>query len=86
MTKLGDTVSTQVDVRIVSATKRDLQRDVAAGKFREDLFYRLNVFSIKIPPLRDRKKYIPLLAKYFNNPFAEKMSKNIEGMSKEFLE
>jgi two-component system, NtrC family, response regulator len=84
--KLGDTLPMQADVRIMSATNRDLQRDVAEGKFREDLFYRLNVFSIKIPPLRDRKKDIPLLAKYFIKLFAEKMSKNIEGMSKEFLD
>jgi two-component system NtrC family response regulator len=83
--KLGDTITTKANVRIVSATNRDLQRDVAEGKFREDLFYRLNVFSIKIPPLRERKKDIPLLAKYFIKLFAEKMNKNIEGMSKEFL-
>jgi two-component system NtrC family response regulator len=83
--KLGDTVTTATNVRIVSATNRDLHRAVAEGKFREDLFYRLNVFSIKIPPLRERKKDIPLLAKYFIKLFAEKMNKNIEGMSKEFL-
>jgi two-component system NtrC family response regulator len=83
--KLGDTVTTKANVRIVSATNRDLHRDVAEGKFREDLFYRLNVFSIKIPALRERKKDIPLLAKYFIKLFAEKMNKDIEGMTKEFL-
>jgi DNA-binding NtrC family response regulator len=83
--KLGDTITTRANVRIVSATNKDLHRDVAEGKFREDLFYRLNVFSIKIPPLRERKKDIPLLAKYFIKLFAEKMNKNIEGMSAEFL-
>jgi two-component system, NtrC family, response regulator len=83
--KLGDTVPTLSDVRIVSATNRDLHRDVAEGKFREDLFYRLNVFGIEIPPLRERTRDIPLLAKYFVKLFGEKMNKNIEGMSKEFL-
>ena len=83
--KLGDTVLAQADVRIISATNRDLQRDVAEGKFREDLFYRLNVFNIEIPPLRERKRDIPLLARYFIGLFAEKMNKHIEGMSKEFL-
>jgi len=84
--KLGETTATVADVRIVSATNRDLDRDVAEGKFREDLFYRLNVFSIKIPALRERKKDIPLLSRYFIKLFAEKMNKHIEGMSKEFLD
>ncbi len=83
--KLGDTIPTKADVRIVSATNRDLHRDVAEGKFREDLFYRLNVFSIEIPPLRERAKDIPILAKYFIKLFADKMNKTIDGMSKEFL-
>jgi DNA-binding NtrC family response regulator len=83
--KLGDTVPTHSEVRIISATNRDLHRDVAEGKFREDLFYRLNVFNIEIPPLRERKKDIPMLARFFIRLFAEKMNKNIEGMTKEFL-
>jgi two-component system NtrC family response regulator len=83
--KVGGTVPTTSNVRIISATNRNLGEEVAAGGFREDLYYRLNVFSIEIPPLRDRKKDIPLLAKYFIKLFAAKMNKHIEGMSKDFL-
>jgi two-component system, NtrC family, response regulator len=83
--KVGGTMPTSADVRIISATNRDLQSGVEEGRFREDLFYRLNVFTIDIPPLRDRKKDIPLIARYFTKLFAEKMNKNIEGMSKDFL-
>jgi two-component system, NtrC family, response regulator len=83
--KVGGTMPTSADVRIISATNRDLQSGVEEGKFREDLFYRLNVFTIDIPPLRDRKKDIPLIARYFTKLFAEKMNKNIEGMSKDFI-
>lgn len=83
--KVGGTVPTTADVRIISATNRNLQEEVEEGGFREDLFYRLNVFTIQIPPLRERKKDIPLLAKYFIKLFAEKMNKSVEGMSKDFL-
>jgi DNA-binding NtrC family response regulator len=83
--KVGDTVSTHADVRVISATNRDLQAEVATGKFREDLFYRLNVFSMQIPALRERKKDIPLLASHFIKIFSGKMNKNIEGMTDEFL-
>jgi DNA-binding NtrC family response regulator len=83
--KVGATVPTSANVRIISATNRNLQAEVADGRFREDLFYRLNVFTINIPPLRERKKDIPLLAGYFMKLFADKMNKEIEGMSKDFL-
>jgi transcriptional regulator with PAS, ATPase and Fis domain len=83
--KVGSTVPTETDVRIISATNRSLQKEVTQGKFREDLFYRLNVFSIEIPPLRDRKKDIPILAEHFMKLFAVKMNKKIDGMDKEFL-
>jgi two-component system, NtrC family, response regulator len=83
--KLGSSLPTQADVRVISATNKDLQTEVSEGRFREDLFYRLNVFSIQIPPLQARKKDIPLLARYFLKLFSEKMNKNIEGMSNEFL-
>ena len=83
--KVGAIQPTMADVRIISATNRNLQTEVVEGRFREDLFYRLNVFTIDIPPLRDRKKDIPLLAKYFVKLFADKMNKNITGMGKDFL-
>jgi len=84
--KVGDTKSTKVNVRFIAATNRDLQVDVNEGKFREDLFYRLNVFSITLPALRERKKDIPILAKYFVEFFANKLNKKIQIITKDFLE
>ncbi len=83
--KVGDTKSTKVDVRIIAATNRDLQEEVKTGRFREDLFYRINVFTIMLPVLRDRKKDIPVLANYFLQLFAQKTNKRIEVMSKDFI-
>jgi DNA-binding NtrC family response regulator len=84
--KVGDTTTTRVDVRIIAATNRDLQKEVEASKFREDLFYRLNVFTISLPPLRERKDDIPELAKYFLTIFSAKTKSADHSMSKEFLE
>jgi two-component system NtrC family response regulator len=84
--KVGDTKSTKVNVRFIAATNRDLQDDVNEGKFREDLFYRLNVFSITLPALRERKKDIPVLAKYFAELFANRLNKKIQTISKDFLD
>jgi len=83
--KVGDTKTTKVNVRIIAATNRNLQQEVIDGRFREDLFYRLNVFTIFLPPLRDRKKDIPVLAASFVQQFALKMNKKIEGMDEDFV-
>jgi len=82
--KVGDTKTTKVNVRIIAATNRNLQQEVVNGRFREDLFYRLNVFTIYLPPLRNRKKDIPVLAASFIQQFAQKMNKKIEGMDEDF--
>jgi two-component system, NtrC family, response regulator len=83
--KVGDTKSFKVSVRIIAATNRDLQKDVNEGKFREDLFYRINVFTITLPALRDRKKDIPFLAAHFLQWFAKKTNKSIEDMTPDFI-
>ena len=84
--RVGGSQPIPVAFRLIAATNVDLTQEVAAGRFREDLFYRLNVFAIAVPPLRDRKKDIPLLAKYFVKLFSDKMNKNTGGISKDFLQ
>jgi formate hydrogenlyase transcriptional activator len=78
--RLGSTYTKRVNVRIVAATNRDLRSLIASKEFRSDLFYRLNVFPIRIPPLRDRKEDIPLLATYFVHKFASQMHKSIHAI------
>ncbi len=84
--KVGDTRAIRVDVRIIAATNKNLLYEVDAGKFREDLFYRLNAFTITLPSLRDRKSDIPLLANHFLKVFAEKTNPNVKSISKDFLD
>ena len=73
--KVGDTKTIKVDVRIIAATNRDLSEEVRSGQFREDLLYRLNVFTIELPPLRRRKEDIPALVRHYLNVFVEKTNK-----------
>lgn len=84
--KLGDTRETQVDVRIIAATNRDLEEESISGKFREDLFYRLSVFQIKLPALNDRKEDIPLMTEHFAAQFGLKTGKRINRISKDYSE
>ncbi len=79
ITRIGSNKTIKVDFRVVSATNRDLKEMVKEGKFREDLFYRLNVYNIHIPPLRERKEDIPLLVEHFLNQLRRRMGKNVEG-------
>lgn len=85
-TRLGGDKTIDVDFRVISATNRDLEKAVKEGSFREDLYYRLNVFSIVLPPLRERKSDITLLARYFVKQYAQSMNKNITDLSPETLE
>lgn len=84
--KVGDTKLTQVNVRILAATNRDLQAEVESNHFRSDLFYRLSVFQIVLPALRERKNDIPLLAGFFVQYFASKVKKQVTGISRGFTE
>ena len=84
--KIGDTHPSQVDLRIVSATNRDLKQEILRGTFREDLYYRLSVFQIHLPPLRERREDIPLLAECFLHRYAVKLGRRIDGMNAEFLD
>ena len=78
---LGSTKNVKVDVRVICATSRDLRESIKKGMFREDLFHRINVVEIKLPPLRERKEDIPLLCNYFLEKFNEKFKKNVLGIS-----
>jgi two-component system response regulator AtoC len=82
---VGAGATKKVDVRVVSATSRDLVRDVAEGRFREDLFYRLNVFCINVPPLRERRADIPFLANHFLGKYGDRFGKNGVRLSAESL-
>jgi two-component system response regulator PilR (NtrC family) len=82
---IGSTEESDVDVRIIAATNKEFEKEIAEGRFREDLYYRLSVIPILVPPLRDRREDIPLLARYFLERFRTTMAKPIEAISPEAM-
>jgi len=86
ITRVGGEEVIKIDVRLIAATNRDLLREIAAGRFREDLFYRLNVVTLHVPPLRDRIEDIPLLAQDFLVRFTEKNHKTIRGFTPQAMD
>jgi transcriptional regulator with PAS, ATPase and Fis domain len=85
-TRIGGSRPIKVDFRVICATNEDLEKAVEEGRFREDFYYRINVFTIEAPPLRVRRSDIPLLAGYFLERFARQMDKRITGISPEAME
>ncbi|MEM9177202.1 MAG: sigma-54 dependent transcriptional regulator [Myxococcota bacterium] len=83
---VGETKSQQVDVRVIAATARDLEREIAEGRFREDLFYRLNVVRLEVPPLRERREDIPLLVDHFLSRFRDQLGKPVRTVADDTLE
>ena len=84
--RVGGTQTLRVDVRVIAATNRNLVEEVAKGRFREDLFYRLNVVSLEMPPLRERRTDVPVLARFFLEKYAKENAKPIEGFAPETME
>ena len=82
---IGSTEESDVDVRIIAATNKEFEKEIAEGRFREDLYYRLSVIPIQVPPLRNRRDDIPLLARHFLERFSKTMEKPIEGISPEAM-
>lgn len=84
--RVGGTANIPVDIRVLTATNQDLEAAMEAGTFREDLFYRISTFPIVVPPLKDRREDIPLLADHFLKKYAEKATKSINAISPDALE
>jgi two-component system response regulator HydG len=86
LTRVGGEEVLKVDVRLIAATNRDLLKEIEAGRFRDDLFYRLNVITLNVPALRERKEDIPLLAQHFLIHFAEKNRKTLKGFTPQAMD
>lgn len=86
VTPLGSNIPQKVNIRIIAATNKDLEEEVKKGNFREDLYYRLNVIKLDVPPLRERSGDIPILLSYFIDKYNKKFNKRIQGFSKEAIE
>jgi two-component system response regulator HydG len=81
ISRLGNSQSIDVDFRLISATRRDLQKEIAKGRFRQDFFYRINVIRLDIPPLRERKEDIPLLVDHFLNKYSQETTKHVDHLT-----
>jgi two-component system response regulator HydG len=86
ITRVGGEETIKIDVRLIAATNRDLLESIAAGRFREDLYYRLNVVNLEVPPLRERQEDIPLIAQHYLHVFADKNHKSIKGFTPQALD
>jgi DNA-binding NtrC family response regulator len=86
ITRIGDCSPVAVDFRLISATRQDLEQEIAAGNFREDFFYRINVITIHIPPLRERKEDIPLLIQHFLEKFSQETTKRVDHITPDAIE
>jgi transcriptional regulator with GAF, ATPase, and Fis domain len=84
--RVGGTAPIRVDVRVIAATNRDPLQEVREKRFREDLYYRLNVFPVRLPPLRERRDDIPLLVHFLANKFAPRIGKRLDGVSRETMQ
>jgi DNA-binding NtrC family response regulator len=86
ITRIGNSNPIEVDFRLISATRRDLEKEIVAGNFREDFFYRINVISIQIPPLRERKEDIPLLTQHFLEKYSQETTKRVDHINRGTME
>jgi len=84
--RVGGEAPIKIDVRVIAATNKDLVQEIEHGNFREDLYYRLNVVTLKVPPLRERREDIPLLAQHFLSTFAEKNRKQLKGFTPQAMD
>jgi DNA-binding NtrC family response regulator len=86
ITRIGNSTPIEVDFRLVSATSKDLEKEIVAGNFREDFFYRINVITIQIPPLRERKEDIPLLTQHFLEKYSQETTKRVDHIKRDTME